>query len=82
MLKYSIQLIYMLFFQWNSKVKREKIIELMFEKYNVLVFFLCKNAVFFAYFLKYDNMFVDICVCVNSFILIFCNELNFYDIYE
>lgn len=54
----------------------------MFEKYNVLVFFLCKNAVFFAYFLKYDNMFVDICVCVNSFNLIFYNELNFYDIYE
>lgn len=39
----------MLFFQWNSKAKREKITELMFEKYNVPAFFLCKNAVLSAF---------------------------------
>lgn len=34
---------------WNSKAKREKITELMFEKYNVPAFFLCKNAVLSAF---------------------------------
>lgn len=72
----------MLFFQWNSKAKREKITELMFEKYNVPAFFLCKNAVLSAYPLKHDNMLVNICVCVNSLNSISYNESNFYDIYE
>ncbi|VDK23076.1 unnamed protein product, partial [Anisakis simplex] len=30
---------------WNAKQKREKLMELMFEKYNVPAFFLVKNAV-------------------------------------
>jgi len=30
---------------WNMRNKREKLTELMFEKYNVPAFFLCKNAV-------------------------------------
>ncbi|CAG2247785.1 ACTL6B [Mytilus edulis] len=30
---------------WNVKGKREKLAEIMFEKYNVPAFFLCKNAV-------------------------------------
>jgi len=30
---------------WNTKEKREKLTELMFEKYNIPAFFLCKNAV-------------------------------------
>ncbi|CAH1785345.1 unnamed protein product [Owenia fusiformis] len=34
---------------WNSKGKREKLTELMFEKYNVPAFFLCKNAVLSAF---------------------------------
>ena len=38
-----------LFFQWNVRGKREKLTELMFEKYNVPAFFLCKNAVLSAY---------------------------------
>ena len=36
-------------FQWNVKGKREKLAEIMFEKYNVPAFFLCKNAVLTAY---------------------------------
>ena len=31
--------------QWNVKSKREKLTQLMFEKYNVPAFFLCKDAV-------------------------------------
>ena len=34
---------------WNNKAKREKLTELMFEKYNVPAFFLCKNAVLSAF---------------------------------
>eukprot|EP00794_Sanderia_malayensis_P016704 gene16704-18398_t len=34
---------------WNVKAKREKLTELMFEKYNVPAFFLCKNAVLSAF---------------------------------
>jgi len=34
---------------WNSRNKREKITELMFEKYNIPAFFLIKNAVLAAY---------------------------------
>ncbi|KAL5006339.1 hypothetical protein ScPMuIL_015145 [Solemya velum] len=34
---------------WNSRSKREKMTELMFEKYNVPAFFLCKNAVLSAF---------------------------------
>jgi len=30
---------------WNTKEKREKLTEMMFEKYNIPAFFLCKNAV-------------------------------------
>lgn len=30
---------------WNARAKREKLTELMFEKYNIPAFFLCKNAV-------------------------------------
>lgn len=30
---------------WNARPKREKLTELMFEKYNIPAFFLCKNAV-------------------------------------
>lgn len=31
--------------QWNTKAKREKLTELMFEKYNVPAFYVVKNAV-------------------------------------
>lgn len=34
---------------WNTKAKREKLTEVMFEKYNVPAFFLCKNAVLSAF---------------------------------
>lgn len=34
---------------WNSRAKREKLTELMFEKYNVPAFFLVKNAVLAAF---------------------------------
>jgi len=34
---------------WNNRVKREKLTELMFEKYNVPAFFLVKNAVLAAF---------------------------------
>lgn len=34
---------------WNVKGKRERLTELMFEKYNVPAFFLCKNAVLSAF---------------------------------
>ncbi|KAJ8299063.1 hypothetical protein KUTeg_023123 [Tegillarca granosa] len=34
---------------WNNRGKREKLTELMFEKYNVPAFFLCKNAVLSAF---------------------------------
>merc|ERR1719356_2445479 len=34
---------------WNHKGKREKLTELMFEKYNVPAFFLVKNAVLTAF---------------------------------
>ncbi|RCN26855.1 hypothetical protein ANCCAN_27417 [Ancylostoma caninum] len=33
---------------WNDKAKRERLTELMFEKYNIPAFFLCKNAVLTA----------------------------------
>ena len=36
-------------FQWNVRPKREKLTELMFEKYNIPAFFLCKNAVLTAF---------------------------------
>lgn len=35
--------------QWNVRAKREKLTEIMFEKYNIPAFFLCKNAVLSAY---------------------------------
>ena len=42
-------------FQWNSKGKREKLTEIMFEKYNIPAFFLCKNSVLSAYpFMAYN----------------------------
>ncbi|MCJ8750197.1 hypothetical protein PDJAM_G00259840 [Pangasius djambal] len=34
---------------WNSRAKREKLTELMFEHYNIPAFFLCKTAVLTAY---------------------------------
>uniref|UniRef100_A0A0N4YHG9 Actin n=1 Tax=Nippostrongylus brasiliensis TaxID=27835 RepID=A0A0N4YHG9_NIPBR len=34
---------------WNDKAKRERLTELMFEKYNSPAFFLCKNAVLTAF---------------------------------
>ena len=34
---------------WNQKARREKLTELMFEKYNVPAFFLVKNAVLAAF---------------------------------
>ena len=39
----------MLFSQWNTRAKREKLTELMFEQYNIPAFFLCKTAVLTAY---------------------------------
>ena len=35
--------------QWNLKEKREKLTELLFEKYEVPALFLCKNAVLSAF---------------------------------
>jgi len=34
---------------WNVRAKREKLTEIMFEKYNIPAFFLCKNAVLSAF---------------------------------
>lgn len=34
---------------WNTKAKREKLTEVMFEKYKVPAYFLCKNAVLSAF---------------------------------
>jgi len=34
---------------WNTRAKREKLCEIMFEKYQVPAFFLCKNAVLSAF---------------------------------
>ncbi|XP_022790120.1 actin-like protein 6B isoform X2 [Stylophora pistillata] len=34
---------------WNVRAKREKLTELMFEKYNIPAFFLCKSAVLTAF---------------------------------
>ncbi|KAI2663566.1 Actin-like protein 6A [Labeo rohita] len=34
---------------WNTRAKREKLTELMFEHYNIPAFFLCKSAVLSAY---------------------------------
>ncbi|XP_025088716.1 actin-like protein 6A isoform X2 [Pomacea canaliculata] len=34
---------------WNTKSKREKLTEIMFEKYNIPAFFLCKNSVLSAF---------------------------------
>ncbi|TVK90630.1 Actin-like protein 6A [Bagarius yarrelli] len=34
---------------WNTRAKREKLTELMFEHYNIPAFFLCKTAVLSAY---------------------------------
>lgn len=36
-------------FQWNVRAKREKLTEIMFEKYNVPAFYLVKNAVLAAF---------------------------------
>ena len=35
--------------QWNTRAKREKLTELMFEHYNIPAFFLCKTAVLSSY---------------------------------
>lgn len=35
--------------QWNVRAKREKLTEIMFEKYNVPAFYLVKNAVLAAF---------------------------------
>ncbi|XP_046483623.1 actin-like protein 6B isoform X1 [Neodiprion pinetum] len=34
---------------WNTRFKREKLLELMFEKFNVPAMYICKNAVLAAY---------------------------------
>jgi len=34
---------------WNTRAKREKLCEIMFEKYEIPAFFLCKNAVLSAF---------------------------------
>ena len=34
---------------WNQKIRREKLTEIMFEKYNIPAFFLVKNAVLSAF---------------------------------
>ena len=40
---------FIFFPQWNVRAKREKLTELMFEKYNIPAFFLCKSAVLTAF---------------------------------
>ena len=35
--------------EWNTRAKREKLTEIMFEKYNVPAFYLVKNAVLAAF---------------------------------
>ena len=40
---------FIFFSQWNVRAKREKLTELMFEKYNIPAFFLCKSAVLTAF---------------------------------
>ena len=35
--------------QWNTKEKREKLTEIMFEKYKIPAIFLCKSAVLSAF---------------------------------
>ena len=41
--------LFLLSLQWNTRAKREKLTETMFETYNVPAFFLCKSAVLTAF---------------------------------
>ena len=59
---------YVCIFQWNNKAKRERLTELMFEKYNVPAFFLCKNAVLSAY------PFINFKVLLQTFIDAVCGR--------
>lgn len=47
--KQQITCIFLIFLKWNTRAKREKLTELMFEHYNIPAFFLCKTAVLTAY---------------------------------
>ena len=40
---------FIFFSQWNVRAKREKLTELMFEKYNTPAFFMCKSAMLTAF---------------------------------
>uniref|UniRef100_A0A2K6GV10 Actin like 6A n=1 Tax=Propithecus coquereli TaxID=379532 RepID=A0A2K6GV10_PROCO len=48
-LKNGMVLIHLYVSSWNTRAKREKLTELMFEHYNIPAFFLCKTAVLTAF---------------------------------
>lgn len=48
-LEVSFYFVFMLEVLWNIRVKREKLIELMFEYYNIFVFFFCKIVVLIVF---------------------------------
>ncbi|KAK2538373.1 Actl6a [Columba guinea] len=62
---------------WNTRAKREKLTELMFEHYNIPAFFLCKTAVLTAYplewfstFVVYGNIFSKVKITMFSVIIL------------
>lgn len=62
--------------QWNTRAKREKLTELMFEHYNIPAFFLCKSAVLSAYPLFLHNKRGS----GRSLLVVKCN-LIFWDVF-
>lgn len=67
--------------QWNTRAKREKLTELMFEHYNIPAFFLCKSAVLSAYPLTPEKMGLGECesrLCSVYHNLIFSEDIFFF----
>ncbi|KAL2301300.1 hypothetical protein Nmel_011868 [Mimus melanotis] len=55
---------------WNTRAKREKLTELMFEHYNIPAFFLCKTAVLTAYLIAWHHFFFKVRITVFSLIIL------------
>lgn len=69
------------FLQWNIRGKRERLTELMFEKYNIPAFFLCKNAVLSAYPLFTNLRPEQFCLFYFICTKYFCNKISHNIIY-